>query len=251
MSRARQSAPRSALVTGATRGIGRGVANDLARCGYGLTVTARSAEELADLAENLRAAGAPRVVHRHADLASEGALPGVVEVHREAFGSMDALILNGGVGTAGPLDAVEQRRIDKTLAVNLTSALVLIRESLPMLRRAGADSATGARVVLLSSITGVFAEPGLAVYGASKAALVSLAETLNAEESRSGVLATAIAPGYVRTEMSDWVVDRVPAEEMIQVADIVAVVRMVLELGRTSAIPRIVVSRAGSSGYEA
>src|SRR5690606_12038575 len=103
----------------------------------------------------------------------------------------------------------------------------------------------------MSSITGVFAEPGLAAYGATKAALISLAETLNAEESGGGVMATAIDPAYVNTDMSAWTTDTVPAEQMLDVADVVAVVRMLLELGRSASVTRIVLSRSGTSGYRA
>ena len=78
---------------------------------------------------------------------------------------------------------------------------------------ATADRKRGARVIALASITGVYAEPGLAVYGASKAALISLMETLNAEESANGVMATAIAPAYVATDMSAWTADTIPAND--------------------------------------
>jgi short-subunit dehydrogenase len=233
---------RTALVSGASRGIGLAVARDLAAQGYGLTITARDAAALEKRATELTVAGAPEVVPCAADLADSAALPGVVARHEAAFGAMDALVLSGGVGSAGPL------------AVNLVSAVVLVQAALPLLRRAAAappGERTGARVILFSSITGVYAEPGLAVYGASKAGLVSLAETLNAEESGNGVLVTAIAPGYVDTAMSDWTKDTIPAESMIQVEDIVRIVRTLLELGRTASIPRIVVARSTAQGYGA
>lgn len=245
---------RTALVSGASRGIGLAVALDLAAQGYGLTITARDAAALAKRAAELTAAGAPEVVPCAADLADSAALPGVVARHEAAFGAMDALVLSGGVGSAGPLADLTYRRVEKTLAVNLVSAVVLVQAALPLLRRAAAappGERTGARVILFSSITGVYAEPGLAVYGASKAGLVSLAETLNAEESGNGVLATAIAPGYVDTAMSDWTKDTIPAESMIQVEDIVRIVRTLLELGRTASIPRIVVARSTAQGYGA
>jgi 3-oxoacyl-[acyl-carrier protein] reductase len=165
---------------------------------------------------------------------------------------MDALVLSGGVGTAGPIATMHARRADKTLEVNFTSALTLIQHALPLLRMAAhADPGHGARVIVLASITGIYAEPGLAAYGASKAALISLADTLNAEESGNGVMATAIAPGYVDTDMSAWTTDTIPAATMIPVEDVVVVVRMLLSLGRTTCIPRIILSRAGTGGYNA
>jgi 3-oxoacyl-[acyl-carrier protein] reductase len=99
--------------------------------------------------------------------------------------------------------------------------------------------------------TGVFPEAGLALYGATKAALISLIETVNLEEAPYGVTATAIAPGYVNTDMSAWKTDTVPVESMIRVADVVAVANMLLDLGAATSITRIVMARRGSSGYQA
>ena len=95
----------------------------------------------------------------------------------------------------------------------------------------------------------MYAEPGLAVYGASKAALISLMETLNAEESANGVMATAIAPAYVATDMSAWTADIIPAETMIPVEDVVGVVLMLLEFGAVTSLPRVVLTRSGTSGF--
>ncbi len=119
-----------------------------------------------------------------------------------------------------------------------------------MLRKAAASPASaGARIIALSSITGAYAEPGLAVYGASKAALLSLIETINIEESPNGVTATAIAPAYIDTDMSAWVADVVDPSSMIPTGDVVDVVDMLLRLTSRSVISRIVMARAGTSGY--
>ena len=244
--------PRTALVTGATRGIGRGIATSLARQGFGLTVTARRDEDLRALAAELSESGAPEVAHLPLDLANRDGLPRLVELHRRTFGQMSALVVNAGVGPAARVSDLRTDRIDKTLEVNVVSAIVLTKESLPLLRKgAAADPAHGANVIGLSSITGVFPEPGLAVYGASKAALMSFLETLNVEESGNGVTATSIAPGYVETDMSAWTTDTIPASTMIPIADVVAVVDMLLSLGPTTGIPRVVMTRSGTSGHVA
>jgi NAD(P)-dependent dehydrogenase (short-subunit alcohol dehydrogenase family) len=165
---------------------------------------------------------------------------------------MNALILAAGVGTSGPVGELPLHRFDKTVAVNVGSAFVLLKHALPLLRRGAAeDTDHGAKIIALASITGVYVEPGLAAYGASKAALMSLIETLNAEESSGGVTATAIAPAYVDTDMSAWVQDRMLPDSMISVADIVEIAAMLLRLGRTASIGRIVVSRSGANGYAA
>jgi short-subunit dehydrogenase len=241
---------KSALVTGASRGIGRGIATSLARQGYGLTIVARHEAALTELASELRRIGAADVAIVSADMADADAAARIVHAHRARFDALSALILNAGVGTAGPIETAPRQSVEKTIQVNFTSALTLIQQSLPMLRTAAdRDTERGAKVIALASITGVYPEPGLAVYGATKAALISLIATLNAEESAAGVTATAIAPGYVDTDMSAWVSDTVAPSSMIRVADVVEVVNMVLRLGRTASIAQIVMSRSGSPGY--
>lgn len=121
-----------------------------------------------------------------------------------------------------------------------------------MLRAAAAaDRVRGARVIALASITGVYSEAGLAVYGAAKAALISLISTLNAEESGNGVTATAISPGYVDTEMSAWIHDRIPPEQMLTVNDVVEIIDTLLRLSSRAVVPNIVMTRAGTDGYHA
>lgn len=247
-----RASTRSALVTGASRGIGLGIATSLARKGFGLTITSRSAEDLEHLAARLQDEGSPTVAHRAADMSDRDQLPELIDLHERVFGSMSALVVNAGVGTAGPAGTYPLKRLDKTVSVNLVAPFVLTQSSLPLLRAgAEADPARGSKIIALSSITGAYAETGLAAYGATKAALLSLVDTLNAEESGRGVSATAIAPGYVETDMSAWVTDRVPAETMIRVSDIVRVVDMVLALSRQACITRVVISRSGTSGHEA
>lgn len=243
---------RSALITGASRGIGRGIASELARQGFGLTLSSRDLADLRTVAAELREAGSPEVVTRAAELADRAQLDSLVDAHRGTFGAMNTLVLAAGVGTAGSIADLPTSRFDKTFAVNVAATAKLVQASLPLLRDgASADQGRGARIIALSSITGVYAESGLAVYGASKAAVISLMETINAEESAVGVMATAIAPGYVETDMSAWVTDIIPAAAMIQVADVVAVVKMLLELGRTACVTRIVMTRSGTDGHHA
>lgn len=220
--------------------------------GYGLTITARRDAALASLADELRAEGATSVVRVPADLADRDALADIVARHRNAFGSMNALILNAGVGTAGSIADADLRRIDKTLQVNFTAATALLQHALPMLRlAASADPARGAKIIGVASVAGVYAEPGLGVYGASKAALLSLLETLNAEESANGVTATALAPAYVDTDMAAWVADRVPVASMIPLEDVVGLVCALLNLSSNTTVARIVLARSGTSGYHA
>lgn len=243
---------KSALITGASRGIGLGIAERLAHLGYSLTVTARDSERLATVAQELTTAGAPDVVAMAGDLSDPEHLERLTIEHNANYGSMTALILNAGVGTAGNIADFPMRRFDKTFAVNVRAPFQLLQQSLPLLRAGAAeDPDRGAKVVSLASITGVYAERGLAVYGATKAALISLTQTLNAEESANGISATTIAPGYVDTDMSKWTQDTIPPNEMLEVNDIVEIVAALLQLSSRAVVSNIVMTRAGTDGYGA
>jgi NAD(P)-dependent dehydrogenase (short-subunit alcohol dehydrogenase family) len=243
---------RSALVTGASRGIGFGIAERLATRGFGLTITARREDTLRIAADRLVGAGAPHVEIVAGDGADPESALAVVAAHGERYESMDALVLNAGVGTAGAVGEFPMHRYSKTMDVNLRTPLAYMQHSLPLLRQAAElRPISGAKVIALSSITGVFAEPGLGVYGASKAALLSLVDTFNVEESQHGVVATSLAPGFVATDMSEWAHEQVPPEQMIPVSDVVNIVETLIGLSPNTMISRIVMSRSGTSGFVA
>ncbi|TGD86602.1 SDR family oxidoreductase [Mycolicibacterium sp. CH28] len=240
----------SAVITGASRGIGLAIAKKLAGQGVALTISSRTAADLEALAPQLRSLGAPSVTPIAADMADPESLPAIIESHREANTDLSALIVNAGVGSAGTVGEYALRRLDKTMAINFRAPFQLIQSALPLLRAAAErHHEVGAKIVVLSSITGVYAEPALAAYGASKAALISLVEALNIEESAAGVCATAVAPGYVDTDMAAWVHDRIPPQSMIPADDVAAVVQTVLALSRRTTLGPIVMARAGSGGH--
>jgi short-subunit dehydrogenase len=100
-------------------------------------------------------------------------------------------------------------------------------------------------VITLASIAGTIPTPGLAVYGATKAALIAFTNSLNREEAEYGVRATAISPAFVATKMTDWT--GLPPEEQISTDDIVELVRAVLSLSPKARVPNIVVERVGDT----
>jgi len=243
---------RSAVITGASRGIGRGIALALARDGWRLTLVARDQARLATVAAEALSAGAAQVYCVDVDLSDPEAPAAVVAAHSAQHDSMDALVLAAGVGSAAPLDGYPVSRYDKQFALNTRAPFLLIRSALPLLRAAARRRPShGAKVIALASIGGVYAEPSLAVYGATKAALLALCRGFNAEESAAGVTATAIAPGYVDTDMSAWVHETVPPSAMIPVSDVVTAVNALLALSPRSVVNELVISRAGTSGYAA
>lgn len=163
----------------------------LATRGYALTITARDEGRLREAARLLAEDGVPDVTVHVGDMADEDHLRIVAEDHASRFSARDALVLDAGVGTAGPIDSYPLSRLDKTWQVNLRAPFVLLQSCLPSLRAAARR------------------HPGR---GARVAALLSLVNTFNAEEASNGVSGSAIAPGYVETEMSEWVREQIPAE---------------------------------------
>jgi NAD(P)-dependent dehydrogenase (short-subunit alcohol dehydrogenase family) len=222
---------KSALVTGGSAGIGFALARMLRDEGYELTLAARRPEPLAEAAQEL---GAEAVA---ANLADPDECVRVVAAHAERFGGMDVLVNSAGIGIGGSFGEQATKAIDLQLGVNLRAALVVTRESLPLLR------ASGGHIVNLASIAGTIPTPGLAVYGATKAALISFTNSLNREEAEHGVRATAICPAFVATRMTEWT--GLPTEEQIQPDDIAELVRAILHLSPKARVPQVVIERVG------
>jgi short-subunit dehydrogenase len=236
---------RAAIVTGASRGIGFAIADALGADGYRLTLTARKPATLEKSAAELQAKGYP-VQWVAANLNDEEAIKAVVQAHRDAYGRLDVLVNNGGVGVGAAAHEHETRFIDMQLDVNLRAIILLYRETVEMLKAAGAEHGA-AQVINLASIAGKNPQPWLSVYGATKAAVMAYTVSMNKELNGDGVRSVALCPGWVDTDMTDFVKESVPPEEMIQPADIVAAVRFVLGLSKAVVIPEIVFQRPGET----
>ncbi len=227
---------RTALVTGASRGIGLAIARVLAEEGFALTITSRQGDKLAAAAAELEATGA-ELLAIPGNLADEQAIVEIASRHRERFGRLDVLVNNAGFGYAGPVDEIATKFLDMQLSINLRAMILFYRETLPMLREAGA--AGGGLVVNTSSITGKFGTGGLAVYSATKAGIVGFTEAMNQELREAGIKSCVLCPAYVDTELADHVKDRIPAEEMIRVEDLGESVRFLLRLSPQALVPEI------------
>jgi short-subunit dehydrogenase len=232
---------RAAIVTGASRGIGLALAEVLAGEGYGVTLTARKPDLLEQSANALRGRGA-EVEHVAANLADEEAVRAVVTRHREAFGRLDVLVNNAGVGIGAAVDEHRTKHVDMQFDVNVRAIVLFYRECADLLRAAGAEHGN-ALVVNLASMAGKSPQPWLSVYSATKAAVVAYTIAMNKELNGAGVKSVAFCPGFVDTDMSEFVKSSIPAEDMLRTSDIGEALRFVLRLSPNCVIPEIVFQR--------
>lgn len=243
---------RCALVTGASRGIGAEIARRLAVEGYRLTVSARKEPGLRKAAELLVEQTGGEVHPVVANMADEADVRHLAEQHEQRSGRLDLLVLNAAVGSHGAVAELPLKAFDLTLGVNLRAQFLLIQQLLPLLRKtAAAATDRGAKIVGLSSISGVAAEAMIGAYGASKAGLTSLCEAITLEESAHGVTACAISPGYVDTDMTEWVRDEVGKDRMLTAGDIAELVVAISRLSINAVIPNLVVTRRGEQIWRA
>jgi len=223
---------RAALVTGGSSGIGLAIARMLRDEGYALTLVSRRAEKVEAAAEEL---GAFAVA---ADVGDAEECARLVAEHRERHGRLDVLVNSAGVGIAGVVEQLPPKHFDLQVGVNLRGLFLVTQAAIPLLRE------SHGWIVNLASIAGTLPTPGLATYGATKAAVISLTRSLNEELDGDGVRAIAICPGFVDTPMAQW--SGLEGGEMIQPEDCAEVVRMCLRLSPCARVPQVVIERAGS-----
>jgi NAD(P)-dependent dehydrogenase (short-subunit alcohol dehydrogenase family) len=237
---------RSALVTGASRGIGFAIAEVLAEEGYALTLVSRNEANLSDAAERLAGSGV-RVTTVPANVVDDDDLARVVDHHQREFGSLDVLVNNAGMGIHAPLSVQGTRQVDLQLALNLRSVITMTRFAQPLLEKAA--GATGrALVANVASISGKVGAPALSVYAAAKHGVVGFTDSMNRELYASGIRFTALCPGFVDTPLSDYVKGQISAEEMIQPADLAEAVRFLLKLSPACLIPEMLFMETAALG---
>jgi NAD(P)-dependent dehydrogenase (short-subunit alcohol dehydrogenase family) len=234
---------RAAIVTGASRGIGFTLAEALGAEGFGLTLAARKPDTLDQAAEELRGKGF-EVEQVAGNMADEEAIREVVNRHRERFGRIDVLVNSAGVGVGAGAGEHQTKFVDLQLDVNLRAIVLFYRECVELLRAAGSEH-RNALVVNLASIAGKSPQPWLSVYAATKAAVIAYTVAMNKELGSEGVKSTAFCPGFVDTDMTDFVKGTVPPEEMLRTEDIAEALRFLLRVSPTCVVPEIIFERPG------
>ncbi len=192
---------RVVLVTGASRGIGRRVAERLAKLGAILALTARSVDDLTTLAEALKATGA-RVEVFAGDLTKSEDRTRIVSQTVECFGRLDVLMNCAGVCSFGEFSSSSEDVVRKVLEVNFFAPVEMIRVAAPHLTRSFETARDGWRpaIVNLASICGRWGIPSMSEHCASKHAFVGLTESLRGEFERFGIDVLLVLPGLVRSD---------------------------------------------------
>ena len=224
----------SALVTGGSSGIGLAIARMLREEGFSVTLASRTAEKVEAAAAEL---GAHAIA---ADVSNAEDCARVVAEHVDRDRGLDVLVNSAGIGIAGRVEDAQLKHLDRQLAINLRGLLLVTQAAIPHLHR------TRGWIVNLASIAGTQPVPILPVYAATKAAVISLTHSLNADLDDDGVRSIAICPGFVDTPMAEFA--GLAGDEMIQPDDCAEVVRMCLRLSPRARIPQVVIERVGSSG---
>ncbi len=182
-------AGRRALITGASRGIGRSIAVLFAQCGADVILVARDQERLDSVADEISPSGRVCAVFA-CDVTADDAADSIVAAAEQALGGVDILVNNaGGNSFTSSLESMRLSGWDKTLRLNLDSVVRLTHAALPVLVASG-----NASIINVSSVAGVRSAPFMSHYGAAKAALISLTRSLAVETAQQGVRVNALVP---------------------------------------------------------
>jgi 3-oxoacyl-[acyl-carrier protein] reductase len=200
---------RVALVTGASRGIGRATATRLAENGYDLVLHGHRPDGVTEVAAELSGKFGVTVHAAHGDIAEPATSKALATIAFENFKRLDALVVNAGTHAAGMLGMTDDATIQRLFAVNAAGAAYTLRGATRLLARGRTPA-----VVLVSSITATRGIAGQAVYAASKAAVAALARSAAKEFGPQGIRVNAVEPGFIATDMLDSLDEKGRAERI-------------------------------------
>ncbi len=208
-------ADKLALITGGGRGIGRAVAFAFARAGAQVVVVARSADEVARVAEDIKTECGVETLHATCDVASAADVARVFALVNEQFGrACDILVNNAGIAESAPLLKTDDEMWQRHLGINLSGTFYCTRAALPAMIARG-----WGRIINVASIAGKTGAPYIAAYAASKHGVLGLTRAAALEVATKGVTVNAICPGYVDTDMTTRALARIEATTKHSAAD--------------------------------
>lgn len=198
---------KTALITGATRGIGRAIALKFAAEGADVVFTYRQQQQAAeDLVKEIEAMGM-RAKAISADASSFENAESIAATVKEEFGQIDILVNNAGITKDGLVMRMTEEQWDSVIENNLKSAFNYIRACVPVMARQRSGS-----IISISSVVGVAGNAGQCNYAASKAGIIGLTKSIAKEMGPRGIRANCIAPGFIKTDMTDSLPEKVREE---------------------------------------
>lgn len=200
-----------ALVTGASRGIGRAIAKEFASQGAKVVLCARSVDALQAVADEIAAAGGCAQPYA-LDVSSADGVRAVVEAVTEHFGRLDILINNAGITRDGLIARMKDDAWEEVLNTNLRGAFYLTRAAAKIMMRQRCG-----KIVNISSVVGLTGNPGQANYAASKAGLIGMTRSVAKELGSRNIQVNAIAPGFIVTDMTDSLPEALKAKLLEQI----------------------------------
>jgi 3-oxoacyl-[acyl-carrier protein] reductase len=215
-----------AVVTGASQGLGKAVSIALASNGATVACLARNADKLAATVSEIESTGGQGEAVA-CDVTDRAATDGAIKAIAEEHGRLDILVNNAGITRDKMMRGMSDEEWDDVIATNLTSCFVCCRAAAGLMRRAKYG-----RIVNMASIAGLIGNPGQANYSASKAGMIGMTRTLSKELVSRGVTVNAVAPGFIRSEMTaelgdvvlEEVKNRIPAKRVGEPEDVAAAV---------------------------
>jgi 3-oxoacyl-[acyl-carrier protein] reductase len=207
---------RTAIVTGASRGIGKAIALALAANGAKVACVARSADKLKETVDEIAAAGGTAEVHT-LDVVDSDAVTKLVEGLAEKWGQLDIVVNNAGITADTLIPRMTDEQWDSVIATNLRSVFLFTRAASQAMMR----KRTG-RIINISSVSGVMGNPGQANYSASKAGIIGFTRTVARELAGRKITVNAICPGFIASEMTaamgatldEMIKEKIPAKRL-------------------------------------
>ncbi|MBQ9582879.1 MAG: SDR family oxidoreductase [Bacteroidales bacterium] len=236
---------RTALLTGASRGIGLAIARELADVGYNLALVARGEDALKQVAAEIEAAHGVRVKTIAADLAQEEAYSRIVAQTVAEFGGIDLLVNCAGLAQQGSFTDVEPAEWDRIFAVNAKAPFFICKEALPYLKQSQKPV-----IINIASVVGFKGYINQSVYSSSKHALTGFTKVLAKEVQPFGIRVHLISPGGVATDMVKEMRPDIKPDELLQPEEIAEIVRFLVTRKGRGTIDQFYLRRYSSLAFD-
>jgi 3-hydroxybutyrate dehydrogenase len=206
-----------ALITGATSGIGKAIAETFAKHGYRLAINGfGEAKAIAEVLTELKAAGSPDAIHIDSDMSKAADIERLIQQTKAGLGSLDVLVNNAGIQHTDNIEDFPPEKWDQVIAINLTASFHTIRLAVPLMK-----ANNFGRIINIASVHGLVASNQKAAYVAAKHGLVGLTKVVALELAQTGITCNAVCPGWVLTPLVEKQVAAISERDKINYEDAV------------------------------